>query len=83
MKFQATQWPVTITLDVADDYTEGIDKENLKEESPEELIELQELTDMLADILVKAKAQLLAQQEAKRKQTKNNDNENTGNNYHS
>lgn len=83
MKFQATQWPVTITLDVADDYTEGIDKENLKEESPEELIELQELTDMLADILIKAKAQLLAQQEAKRKQTKNNDNENTGNNYHS
>ena len=67
MKFQATQWPVTITLDVADNYTEGIDKENLKEESPEELIELQELTDMLADILVKAKAQLLAQQEAKRK----------------
>jgi len=32
MKFQATKWPVTITLDVADDYTEGIDKENLKEE---------------------------------------------------
>lgn len=30
MKFQTTQWPITITLDVADDYTEGIDKENLE-----------------------------------------------------
>ena len=70
MKFQATQWPVTIILDVADDYTEGIDKENLKEESPEELIQLQELADMLADILIKAKGQILAKQEAKRKQTK-------------
>lgn len=68
MKFQATQWPVTITLDVADDYTEGIDKENLKEESPEKLIQLQELADMLADALIKAKGQILAQQEVKRKQ---------------
>ncbi|MBD5241439.1 MAG: hypothetical protein HDS59_05110 [Barnesiella sp.] len=73
MKFQATQWPVTIILDVADDYTEGIDKENLKAESPEELIQLQELANMLADILIKAKGQILAQQEAKRKQiTQNN-----------
>ena len=68
MKFQATQWPVTITLDVADDYTEGINKENLKEESPEKLIQLQELADMLADALKKAKGQILAQQEVKRKQ---------------
>ncbi len=68
MKFQATQWPVTITLDVADDYTEGINKENLKEESPEKLIQLQELADMLADALIKAKGQILAQQEVKRKQ---------------
>ena len=73
MKFQAIQWPVTIILDVADDYTEGIDKENLKAESPEELIQLQELANMLADILIKAKGQILAQQEAKRKQiTQNN-----------
>lgn len=55
---------------MADDYTEGIDKENLKEESPEELIQLQELADMLADVLIKAKGQILAKQEAKRKQTK-------------
>jgi len=72
MKFQATKWPVTITLDVADDYTEGVDKENLKEESPEKLIQLQELADMLADALIKAKGQILAQQEAKRKQTTQN-----------
>ena len=72
MKFQATQWPVTIILDVADDYTKGIDKENLKEESPEELIQLQELADMLADTLIKAKGQILAQQEAKRKQINTN-----------
>jgi len=45
-------------------------KENLKEESPEELIQLQELADMLADVLIKAKGQILAKQEAKRKQTK-------------
>ena len=72
MKFQATKWPVTITLDVADDYTEGVAKENLKEESPEKLIQLQELADMLADALIKAKGQILAQQEAKRKQTTQN-----------
>lgn len=42
----------------------------LKEESPEELIQLQELADMLADVLIKAKGQILAKQEAKRKQTK-------------
>ena len=48
---------------------EGIDKENLKEESSTELIQLQEMADMLADVLIKAKGQILAQQEAKRKQT--------------
>ena len=57
---------------MADDYTEGIDKENLKEESSEELIQLQELADMLADMLIKAKGQILAQQEAKRKQNNTN-----------
>lgn len=69
MKFQATKWPITIDLEIADDYLEGIDKENLKEESPTELIQLQEMADMLADVLIKAKGQILAQQEAKRKQT--------------
>lgn len=83
MKFQATQWPITINLEISDDYLEGIDKENLKEESPTELIQLQEMANMLADVLIKAKGQILAQQEAKRKQTKNNDNENTDNNHHS
>lgn len=70
MKFQAIQWPITINLEISDDYLEGIDKENLKEESPTELIQLQEMADMLADVLIKAKGQILAQQEAKRKQTK-------------
>lgn len=69
MKFQATKWPITIDLKIADDYLEGIDKENLKEESSTELIQLQEMADMLADVLIKAKGQILAQQEAKRKQT--------------
>ena len=36
------------------------------------LIQLQELADMLADALIKAKGQILAQQEAKRKQTTQN-----------
>lgn len=73
MKFQATQWPVTIILDVADDYTEGIDKENLKEESPEELIQLQELAEESADLFIKVKGQILARQEAKRKLNKTNE----------
>lgn len=72
MKFQATQWPITINLEISEDYLDGIDKENLKEESPTELIQLQEMADMLADVLIKAKGQILAQQEAKRKQTAQN-----------
>ena len=70
MKFQATQWPITINLEISDDYLDGIDKENLKEESSIELIQLQEMADMLADVLIKAKGQILAQQEAKRKQSR-------------
>ena len=72
MKFQATQWPITINLEISDDYLEGIDEENLREESSTELIQLQEMADMLADVLIKAKGQILAQQEAKRKQINTN-----------
>lgn len=69
MKYTATKWPVTLTLEVADDYLDGIDKDNLNDD-PSELIQLQELADFMADALVKAKGQILAMQEAKHKQTK-------------
>ena len=55
MKFQATKWPIKIDLEISDDYLEGIEKENLKEEPSTELIQLQDMADMLADTLIKAK----------------------------
>lgn len=70
MKYSATKWPVTLVLEVADDYLDGIDKENLNDDPLGELTQLQDLADMLADTLVAAKGQILAMQEAKRKQTK-------------
>ena len=70
MKYTATKWPVTLTLEVADDYLDGIDKDNLNDDPLDELTQLQDLADMLSDALVKAKGQILAMQEAKRKQNK-------------
>ena len=69
MIYTATKWPVTITLEVADDYLDGIDKDNINDVHSE-LSGLQEAADNMADMLIKAKGQILAMQEAKRKQTK-------------
>ena len=70
MKYTATKWPVTLTLEVADDYLDGIDKENLNDDPLDELTQLQDLADYMANALVKVKGQILAMQEAKHKQAK-------------
>lgn len=68
MKYSASKWPITITYEIADDWFEGIDKENLNDVSIEELVPLHQAVDEVADLFVKAKGQMLARQEAKRKQ---------------
>lgn len=69
MKYTASKWPVAITFEVADDYLDGIDKENLRDTPFTQLEELQKMTDETADALIQAKGWILARQEAKRKQT--------------
>lgn len=72
MKFQATSWPVTITYEIADDWLEGIDPENINEITSDHFDSLQEAAEESADLFIKAKGFILAQQEAKRKQTAQN-----------
>lgn len=68
MKYSASKWPITIIYEIADDWFDGIDKENLNDVSVEELVPLHEAVDEAAELFVKAKGQILARQEAKRKQ---------------
>ncbi len=67
MKFTASKWPVTITYEIADDWFDGIEKENLNE-VPDLGDGLQDAIDESAQLFMKAKGMILAKQEADRKQ---------------
>ncbi len=68
MKATATQWPITVTIELADDYFDGIEKSFDKKAFSE--LEIQPLADEFSNIFIRTKGQLLAQQEAESKQGK-------------
>ncbi len=68
MKVTATKWPVSVTIELADDYFDGIEKIFDKEAFSES--EIQPLADEMSNVFIRTKGQLLAQQEAENKQKK-------------
>lgn len=77
MKYTASKWPITITYEVAEDWFEGINSEQLNCspcDSTQELI--QEAANDAAEQFIKAKGLILARQEAERKQLFNQQNDN-------
>ncbi len=70
MKATATQWPITVTIELADDYLEGLDPGFFTEENFIEGNQLEDLVDKLAKTYIWLKGQAMAISESKRKQNK-------------
>ncbi len=67
MKATATKWPITVTIELADDYFDGLPEEALDKEAFKNTFEIQELADSWSDLFIRVKGQLLAQLEANAK----------------
>ncbi len=70
MKATATKWPVSVTVELADDYSEGLAPGSFTEDNFILRSQLQNMADQLAQAYISAKGKVLALQEATRKQNK-------------
>lgn len=70
MKSTASQWPITVTIELADDYFDGLPEGSINKEEFANASQIQELADTWSKLFIQAKGQFLAQQEAESKQNK-------------
>lgn len=72
MKTTASKWPITVTIELADDYFDGIPEGSVDKDAFVNATETQTLADTWSRLFIQAKGQLLANQEAENKNSKNN-----------
>lgn len=73
MKTTASKWPITVTIELADDYFDGIPEDCVDKEAFFNAPVVQTLADTWSRLFIQAKGQTLAQNEAECKQKKVND----------
>lgn len=70
MKATASKWPITVTIELAEDYFEGLEEGVINKEEFKNASEIQTLADTWSKLFIQAKVQALVMQEAKAKENR-------------